>query len=334
MIQHSKTTLEEVDQQAVLRQFSIGHLTAGQARESFQERLAEVLQMEGVRVSTSGTMAFYRILKALHIAPEDEILLPDYICNTLINPIQALNAKVVTYDNSPSHWLSSPQQILPKVTSKTKVVVVNHTFGMLFPDLNNLRNALTSDIYLIEDCCHAISPDRLIAQEQIGAHSICCFYSFNATKYLATGEGGAIASNNVDFLNSLDSFSIGDNLSDLNCNLGIAQLARLQDFIARRNDIAQLYTQALSQEDVILPPQNSLFFRYPIQVMQSNVFWNSKIVAFRKGVDALLSETLNRTPEINAKHVMEKTVSIPLYPSLTNTEVNTIIEETLSHLQA
>lgn len=331
MIQHSKTTLGEKDQQAILTPFKKGHLTAGKTRTLFQENLADLLQVKEVRVTSSGTMAFYRILMALRVAAGDEILLPDYICSTLIAPVQALGAQVVVYDNAKDQWLSSVEHILSQITPQTKAIVVNHTFGMPFSEIETLRNKLPASIYIVEDCCHAISPTRLIGNKQTGIHSICSFYSFNATKYLATGEGGAIATNHEDFLRMLDEFNIGDNLSDLNCSLGIAQLKQLPAFIARRQEIAQIYTEKLQDTPYItLPPENSLFFRYPILVTQNTPFWNSKKVAFRKGVDALLSQTLKTKSAPNALNVMEKTVSLPIYPSLTQVEIDEIVNETLN----
>ena len=332
MIPHSRTTLNDIDLEAVLTPIKRGFITTGKLHEELQFKLSDFLNVKGVRLTSSGTMAFYRILNALRIKTGDEVLLPDYICNTLIDPIQILGGKVITYDNSKENWLSSPEEIMRFVSKSTKVVVVNHTFGFVFQDIKKLKDLLPKDVFIVEDCCHCLSPNRTIEKTQIGQESICSFYSFNATKYLGTGEGGAISSNDETFLEELDQYDLGDRLSDLNCGLGLSQLEQLPNFIKKRKEIADLYDVQFDKDGILNGPQSqpSLYFRYPILVEKNDKFWQSSEVAYRKGVDSLISEKLMQAPQPNALNQMSQTVSIPIYPSLTKKEIDKIISETLS----
>ena len=73
----------------------------------------------------------------------------------------------------------------------------------------------------------------------------------------------------------------------------------------------------------------SCFFRFPILVSNNSFFFYSKKVAFRKGVDQLLnSKYITNTNLINSERIFEKTVSIPIYPSLTKNQIEIIINET------
>ena len=329
MIPHSKTYIGENDLAAVQSVLQKGTLTANKLKNLFQERLTEILQVGSFRLSTSGTMAFYKILLALGFKKGDEVLMPDYICETLLIPITVLGGIIVLYDNDKDRWLSSVEQIMAKITKKTKVVLINHTFGFIFKDVERLKASLPTNTYLVEDCCHTLAPSLNIRSNVIGKFSICCFYSFNSTKYLATGEGGAISTNDESFLIELDNFNIGDNLSDLNCSLGLAQLKHLNWFVDRRAEIAAYYFSHFNQ---LIPQKadydSSLFFRFPLLIENNEVFWINEEVAFRKGVDSLLSEKLQRKSLLNAKSIIDRTVSLPIYPALTDNEMKLITQIT------
>lgn len=335
MIPHSKTTITKSDISAILFPFHQGMITAGKLKKRFEQNLADFLAVSGVRLSSSGTLAFYRILKTIHLQKSDEVLIPEYICDSLIGPIQSLNGNVVTYDNKKNHWLTSTEEILRAVTPNTKVVVVNHTFGLIFRDMKELRAKLPARIQIVEDCCHSIIPNRVLGSYEIGKHSICCFYSFNATKYMATGEGGAISSNDEAFLQALDEFEMGDTMSDALCSLGLSQLKQLPRFIDKRKSIAEIYTHNLGSfaEHFSHKEDLSTYYRYPIRVMNNEKFWQSPDVAFRKGVDSLISDKLNLAPKPNAKEIMTFTVSLPIYPSLSDEEIQKVISTTLKLLE-
>lgn len=329
MINHSKTFLDKNDSVAVLASITKRYLTANSKKQLFEESLAETLNIKHVRVTNSGTMAFYKILLTLGVFENDEILLPNYICHDLLGPIKALKAKVVPYDNAPNSWLSSIDEIIRKITPNTKVIVVNHAFGYVFKDIKQLKKLIPQNIQIVEDCCHSIALGRSIGTELIGEHSLCAFYSFNATKYIATGEGGAISSKNKVFISNLDKIKIGDNLSDINCCLGLSQLKKLDKFIQIRKEIASEYYSHFEQfVPKHMDVKSCLFFRFPILVNDSALFLKNKKVLYRKGVDSLLTDYIGGPSLSNSEKIISKTVSLPIYPSLKKSEIKTVINLT------
>ena len=100
-------------------------------------------------------MAFYKILIALNIKKGDEILIPNFICNSILGPINQLNAIPIPYDNTKDNWLSNIEMILKLVSKKTRIVLINHTFGYSFLEIKELLEKLNSDIYIVEDCCNS-----------------------------------------------------------------------------------------------------------------------------------------------------------------------------------
>ena len=330
MIPHSRPNLSVDDFNSVNITLKSGMISNGTINKKFKELLLETLNTEFVQLSSSGTMAFYKILLALKIKKSDEILLPDYICSSLLNPIRIIGAKAVFYDNKENSWLSSSDLILSKLTDKTKVIIVNHTFGFLFEEIKKLKNLISPEIFIIEDCCHLITPKSMLQGSLISEYSLCSFYSFNATKLITTGEGGAISTKTSWVIEELKKIEIGDELSDLNCKLGINQINNLPYFLEKRQEIAHRYiTKFKDYIDLEYLNQKSIFFRFPILVENNDTFFKSKIVSYKLGVDTLLSEITNLKPLKNTDALLKKIVSVPIYPSLTKSEISYIINETL-----
>lgn len=334
MIHHSNTNIGKEELLALNKVIKSGLLTAGEENRMFQQEFRCYIGAEYIKLTSTGTMAFFLVLKALDIQEGDEILLPDYICKELLGPVYAIRATPVIYDNKVDSWLSSDEEILSKLTLNTKVVVINHTFGFVFKDIKSLFNRLPANVSIVEDCSHAIFGKTNPLNNYTRNYSVCCFYSFNATKLLASGEGGAISSDDEKFISKVEKIKIGDNLSDLNCAIARVQLKRLDNFIDRRIYIAEIYSKefknVLSRDFF---DNAGIYFRYPLMISKNQLFWKNKAVAYRKGVDSLLSEYLNVEALPNAKNVYQRTVSIPIYPALDDKKVIKIVDETKKLLQ-
>ena len=224
----------------------------------------------------------------------------------------------------PNSWVSDIDIIKNSLTTNTGAIIVNHTFGIYLDRINDL---VKSGIPIIEDCCHVLSTS--ISDEEISKYSICTFYSFDSTKWISTGNGGAVASNDKDFMNKLESIKVDQGISDLNCSLGISQIEKIEEFKSKRTEISHQYFKEMPFITKELKNLKSCFFRFPILVSNSSLFFDSKKVAYRKGVDQLLNSKYNsNTNLINSERIFEKTVSIPIYPSLTKNQIEIIINET------
>lgn len=329
MISHSNTYISYDEDNAIAKVLRSGLITAGEENKLFRNEFAEYVGADFVKLTGSGTLAFFLILKALDIGFGDEVMLPDYICKDLLGPIKCLGASAVIYDNKENSWITSESEIISKVTPRTKVVVINHTFGFTNNVVNFLSSILASSVKIVEDCCHAIFSKDKLKEQNIRRNSLCCFYSFNATKLLAAGEGGAISTNDNEFFKEVQKIEIGDKLSDINCTLARTQLKKLDEFIERRNQIASVY---LKEFEFFISGDHrenySSFFRFPLMISDNQNFWNSKIVSYKKGVDSLVSQHLGVDALPNAKKVFDSTISIPIYPSLVDKDVLTVITET------
>ncbi len=316
MIPHSKPTLGYEEFRAIKKVFYSGMIAAGEEVMKFKKKFSNYIGKEYVEFFSSGTNAFYNILVALDVREKDEILIPAYICNSVEKAILKANAKPVYYDNAPNSWISSYDEIKKKITKNTKAILINHTFGIRYERDEILKiKALGTPI--IEDNAHFISKES--CDIEISDMFIASFYSFDATKLLTTGNGGAVATNNKELFKNLEPLDKG--FSDLNAALGMVQLDRFDLFLQKREEIAEIYFKELGKIAKELKGYDSIYFRFPIFVDKDEIFLKSKRVAFRKGVDRILR------PLPNALEVFKKTISVPIYPSLSNKEIEIIISE-------
>jgi UDP-4-amino-4-deoxy-L-arabinose-oxoglutarate aminotransferase len=223
---------------------------------------------------------------------------------------------------------------IEKVISKrTKVIIAVHTFGN-HCDIRALRSF---NLPVIEDACQAFG--SFFGGSAAGSFGTLAVYSFQATKMMTTGEGGMLLTNDSEY----SDFIIEDNffnqlspISDVQATLGLSQLSRLAEILEERNNLRNIYTQALIDLNLknSNDPNSDVFFRFTVKV-HGNI--DSLIYKFadfginiRRGVDQLLHRHFNIPDKEfqGALKIFNSTISIPFYPSLKNWEVEKII----SHL--
>ena len=324
MIQHSRSTLNFKDKSSLLRTFNSGIITSGQTNIRFTKKLEKYLETGHVSLFSSGSSALYHILKGLNLKEGDSVLLPDYICDNVLKAVVSAGCRPVLYDNEKTSWNSNFNKISARMNESVKAIIINHAFSILFPDLEQIKKI---NAPVIEDCAHALTSK--INNIKISAFSKASFYSFNATKLIATGEGGAVATNDSDLHKEILKYSVDKCLSDLSSSIGISQLEKLPGFLKRRREIAAYYDKELAgfANNGI---KNSVYFRYPLLVDSPGTFMKNRKVAFRKGVDALLHQKTGSEESLfpNVNEVFKRTISLPIYPSLSKKEMSIVIEET------
>lgn len=318
-VEHSQPTISQKDIEAVVTQLQTGMIAQGELGRSFGAQFLKFLNApQHTAVTTaSGTAALLLALQELRITPGDEILLPTYACPDLLSVVQRLQAVPVLYDLGSHGWVDSVQEIKKQCSTKTKAIVVIHRFGIPFP----VEEILNLSLPIIEDCAHAIGSLQPSGQH-VGLVGDFAFFSFHATKCLATGEGGMLISKRL--------LSAEDQLSDLAASLGISQLAQYPEFLSRRKELAIRYAKNLQGE---LPQDGRNFYRFVVkttspyeEVLQT---MRSVGVEVRKGIDSLLHRMLEQEdsqyPEAVA--AFDQTISLPIYPNLSESTVDEICHQ-------
>ncbi|MGH7354919.1 MAG: DegT/DnrJ/EryC1/StrS family aminotransferase, partial [Candidatus Rokuibacteriota bacterium] len=258
MIPHSQPSVSEEDALAVARAVRSGRLAQGPEVEAFEAELGARLGVEAVAAVSSGSAALELALQALGVGAGDEVIVPSYVCDALWHAVRRRGATPVLADADPGTLSLSAKDAAARATPRTRAVIVPHAFGLAV----DLEPFLALGVPVVEDCAQALG--AVVDGRPAGARGALAVCSFYATKMLATGEGGAVAGpaglvGRVREARAYDEREdlaprLNAKLTDLQAALGRSQLGRLDQFVARRREIAARYRARLAGARCRLPP--------------------------------------------------------------------------------
>ena len=256
-----------------------GWLTTGPKVAAFQEQLASYLHVPHVRCLSSCTAGLTIALRMLEVGPGDEVLLPSMTFVSCANAIEHFGARPVFVDSDPATGLIDLEHAESLVTDRTRALMPVHLAGhpIDLGAVNELRDG--HGIAVIEDAAHAIG-----ARWQggpIGSHGNLTSFSFHATKNITTFEGGALALADEAAARRTERLALHGlsrsawsrhgasgpaayevvepgfkfSMNDISAAVGIHQLRRLDGWIERRAELADLYDDALRELPLELPPR-------------------------------------------------------------------------------
>ena len=319
---------------AVLRS---GLLAQGEQVAAFEAAFATRLGVGHAAAVSSGTAALYLALRALEVGPGDEVITPSYVCEAVLQAVRHAQATPVAADVDASLNLSV-EDAGRKTTLRTRALVVPHLFGQP-ADMTGLR---ALGVPIIEDCAQAIG--ATFQGRQCGALGELAIFSFYATKMLAAGEGGMVASDRADLIAKVKDLREYDEMpedrprfnfkmTDLAAALGRSQLAKLDRFISRRRDIARRYDEEIGPlaEGLYRGPAAAehVFFRYvldagrPVHPLIKQ--GRAAGVIVRKPVFRPLHQALGQAGFPNTERAHERALSVPIFPVLSDPEVERVI---------
>lgn len=276
MLPYGRQEIADPDIAAVVEALTSDWLTTGPRVSEFEQAFAGYCGgNEGVAVN-SGTAALHCSMRALNLGPGDEVIVPAITFAASANAALYEGAKPVFADVEADTLLIDVKSAAEKITSHTKAIVAVD-YGGQPADYDALREITRNrDIAIIADACHA--PGATYKGQKTGnLGDISCF-SFHPVKHLTTCEGGMAVTSNTELAQHMrrfrnhgidsdhrareargahayDMVELGYNyrLSDLQCALGMAQLARLPDWIKARQRIAAQYEEALAGFEAVRP---------------------------------------------------------------------------------
>lgn len=226
----------------------------------FEEGFAAKMgRKHGIAVS-NGSVALDTAAIALDLQPGDEVIMPTFTIICCASALTRVGAVPVLVDADPLTWNMDVSGIESRITSKTKAIMVVHIYGLPVDMDAVLALAQKYNLKIIED-----------AAEQHGQHykgrpvgsfgDISCF-SFYPNKHITTGEGGMIATDDAALaercrsLRNLcfkperrfvhDELGYNYRMTNIQAALGVAQLERIDEFVAKKRRIGKLYDQLLA----------------------------------------------------------------------------------------
>ncbi len=253
-------------------------VSTGPKTKRFEREFAEAVGAPYALAVSSATAAMHLALKALHIQPGDEVIVPVYTFTATAAVVEHCGARPVLVDVDPLTCNLDPLKLEAALTPRTRAVIVVHMAGLPAEMDQMLSVAAKQGIPVIEDAAHAF-PAKYRGR-MIGTISDMTAFSFYATKPLATGDGGMLTTTHPDYAERVGLLSLHGisrdawkrysaegswfyevleagykyNMTDLAASLGLHQLARRHWLLERRRAIARRYTEAFAQMPELEPP--------------------------------------------------------------------------------
>jgi perosamine synthetase len=359
---------EEINE--VVSSLKSGWLTTGKKTLQFEEEFKNFVGTKYAFGVSSATAALHLALKAIGIKENDEVIIPTNTFIATAEVITYFNAKPVLCDIEYKTHNIDVKKIEKLITEKTKAIIPVH-FGGQPVDLDEIYEITKKyNLKVIDDAAHAFPSyykGRLIGN--IDKSDIVCF-SFYATKTLATGEGGMATTYNDEYAKKIktnrlhginrdvwDRYAGGDwyyevidngfkyNLTDICSSIGLVQLKRALWMNEEREKIAKKYTEAFKNTNVeppfIKPDRKTSWHLYVIKV-------NNRDELYKKLKEEGISTSVHFIPvhkhpyyknkygyknedyEV-ANEVFNKSLSLPIYPGLSDEEIDYIIDKVLKY---
>lgn len=218
----------------------------------FEQAFASKFGVQHAIAVNSGTSALFLALKALGVGEGDEVIVPAFGFIAIPNAVRHTGATPVFVDVETNTFNIDTSKIFPN--EKTKAIIAVHTYGQPC----DMDKIMAFGIPVIEDAAEAhgaMYKDKMVGS--IG--DIGCF-SFFANKTITTGEGGMVVTNNALYAKEIrllkdqyngdirykhEKIGYGMSLGAMQCALGLSQLAQLDDFVARKREMAFKYQKEL-----------------------------------------------------------------------------------------
>ncbi|MGH9715851.1 MAG: DegT/DnrJ/EryC1/StrS family aminotransferase [Candidatus Acidiferrales bacterium] len=261
--------ITEDDVQAVAQVLRTSRLSLGPKLDEFEHRVATYIGARNAVAVSSGTSALHLCMRAMGVRPGDEVIVPSFAFIAVANAVCYEGGIPIFADIDPKTLNIDPPQIEAVISSRTVGIVVVHTFGCPADLAEIFRIAKRHGLFVIEDACEALGAEY--DGRKVGIHGDAGVFGFYPNKQITTGEGGMLATNDsrtARFAKQLrnqgrsdgedwfEHTDLGYNyrIAEMNCALGISQLKRIDQILAKREAVARAYDDRLrSSSDMILP---------------------------------------------------------------------------------
>ncbi len=256
----------------VLAVLDSGYLTEGSITHEFENAFAQYVNARHAIAVTSCTTGLEIALRALEIGPGDEIIVPDYTYPATAAVVSIVGAHCVIVDVDPLSMLIDYDAIEKAITSKTKAIIPVSLFGnpLDYNRLNKIKRK--NNLYIIEDAACSIGAEY--HGKKVGTFADITVFSLHPRKFITTGEGGMITTENDDWAEWMNSYKhfgmamnnaaregirfdiVGTNykLTNLQSAIGLGQMEQIEHLLARRKALAERYNHSFKNVEGILFP--------------------------------------------------------------------------------
>jgi perosamine synthetase len=265
----SSPYIDEREQELVREVLQSGRISLGPTVDRFEELFAEKVGAPYAAAVSSGTAGLHLLSRIAAVGPGDEVITSPYSFAASANCFLYEGATPIFADVDPETLNLDPAAVEAAITERTKAIVAVDIFG--FPcELDPLRELATQHgLALIQDSCEALGAEYRGAW--VGSHGPSAVFAFYPNKQITTGEGGMVTTHSEEewlLLKSLRNQGRADGggwleharlgfnyrMDDVRAAIGIGQLEKLDEILARRSSVAARYEELLRDVDGVELP--------------------------------------------------------------------------------
>ena len=155
MIPHSKPLINSHDIQAVVEVLESGMLAGNEKVHDFESALAAYINRTYAVATSNGTAALYAVLRALGVKEGDDVVIPAYVCSSLLNAVRMTGANPVIADSGDDLFHIDADTVKKVLSPKVKGIIFPHLFG----SANDIRDITSLGIPVIEDCALSLGSE-------------------------------------------------------------------------------------------------------------------------------------------------------------------------------
>jgi dTDP-4-amino-4,6-dideoxygalactose transaminase len=346
---------EAVDK-AIQRVLSAGRYILGEETAAFEKRLADYIGVPYALGVGNGTEALHLALRGLGVGPGDEVITVSHTAVATVAAVEMTGATPVLVDIHPHSYTMDASLIERALSDRSKAIVPVHLYGQPCALDEILAFARKHELFVIEDC--AQSHGALYRGRRTGSFGHAAAFSFYPTKNLGgLGDGGAITTRDPSLyekLRALRQYGWDANrvsqcagwnsrLDELQAAVLRVKLARLEENNQRRIQIARAYDEWLRRlPELILPSASAdtvhVYHQYVVRCRDHTTREDLMHYLFEQGIQTAVHYPLpvhlqpayaDRLPGSRSLPVTEdvcpKIISLPLFPELTDEEVEQVV---------
>lgn len=365
IIDFYKHNLTDEDKQECMKVLNSLFLTTGDVVKEFEKKFSQYLSLPYTVGITSCTQALMLALLQVGIGKGDEVITTPMSFIATANAIEYCNAKPIFVDVEEDTGNIDASHIERAITSKTKAILVVHLYGQM-ADMKAIRKiANKHNLKIVEDSAHCIEGKRDgVKPGELG--DVACF-SFYATKNITSGEGGAISCHSQEayewFMKArmhgmskgaaerytkkyehydMEFLGYKCNMTNIQAALLLHQIERLDQSLARKEEIAHLYDEGFKGNKNIAFPKVLANVKHARHLYSIWVAKDKRDEYMHRLQDKGIGIAVNFRPIhlmkyyrdkygfkkgylSNAEKIGDSTITLPFYPKLSEEEIQYII---------
>jgi len=344
----------------VLEVLDSGYLTEGPVTKEFEKTFKNYIGCDHAIAFTSCTTGMETALRCLGIGPGDEVIVPDYTYPATTNVAPIVGATSVIVDINRDTMLIDYDAIEEAITNKTKAIVPVSEFGnpLDYERLNRIKEKY--GLYIIEDAACSVGAEY--KGVKVGNYADISAFSLHPRKFITTGEGGMITTNNkkwADWMISYKHFGMGMHQSRLQTSferigtnykmsnilaaIGLGQMKVINKLLTKRRELAANYIKLLENNECIALPVITPEGKHAYQSFCIFVENRDEVIKRMKeegietqiGTYALHLHKAFRTSELikinsdllNSKYAFYNSLTLPLYHDLSFKQQNYVVNK-------